>query len=107
MTADARQGLAAFAAQPFDVVLTDLGLPGVSGEEVARTIHHSSPQTPVVMLTGWSCQLNANGQKIEGQGVIPNHLVPLTIADLRASRDRALETAQEVLSTLAATKPRG
>jgi len=66
MTANARQGLAAFAAQPFDVVLTDLGLPGISGEEVARTIHRSSPQTPVVMLTGWSCQLNANGQKIEG-----------------------------------------
>jgi signal transduction histidine kinase len=65
-TADARQGLAAFAAQPFDVVLTDLGLPGISGEEVARTIHCSSPQTPIVMLTGWSCQLNANGQKIEG-----------------------------------------
>src|SRR5262249_37049498 len=65
-TADARQGVAAFAAQPLDVVLTDLGLPGISGEEVARTIHCSSPQTPIVMLTGWSCQLNANGQKIEG-----------------------------------------
>ena len=50
--------------------------------------------------------LLANGQKIEGQGVMPNHVVALTIADLRVSRDRALETAQEVLATLA-HRPRG
>ena len=48
-----------------------------------------------------------NGQKIEGQGVIPNHVVPLTLGDLRLGRDRALETAQEVLSTLVASKPHG
>jgi carboxyl-terminal processing protease len=39
----------------------------------------------------------SNGKRIEGEGVLPNHLVPLTIADLRLTRDRALETAQEVL----------
>lgn len=49
----------------------------------------------------------ANGQKIEGRGVVPNHVVPLTVADLRLGRDRTLETAQEVLSTLVANKPRG
>jgi len=49
----------------------------------------------------------ANGQKIEGHGVTPNHVVALTLADLRAGRDRALEVAQEVLATLVASKPRG
>jgi carboxyl-terminal processing protease len=42
----------------------------------------------------------ANGQRIEGTGVIPNHLVPLTTADLRVGRDRALETAQEILRAI-------
>ena len=42
----------------------------------------------------------SNGQRIEGVGVQPNHLVPLTIADLRVNRDRALETAQEILRHL-------
>ena len=46
----------------------------------------------------------ANGQRIEGTGVIPNHLVPLAAADLRAGRDRALETAQDILRTLAKPK---
>jgi carboxyl-terminal processing protease len=49
----------------------------------------------------------ANGQRIEGQGVMPNHVVPLTVADLRVNRDRALEVAQDVLKTLVAAKPHG
>jgi carboxyl-terminal processing protease len=41
-----------------------------------------------------------NGERIEGMGVIPNHLVPLTLADLRAGRDRTLETAEDILRSL-------
>src|SRR5262249_46287711 len=48
---DAHEGLAAFAEELFDVVLTDLGLPGVSGEELARQLAERSPQVPVVLLT--------------------------------------------------------
>ena len=43
----------------------------------------------------------SNGKRIEGEGVIPNHLVPVTLADLQTSRDRALEEAQAILKTLA------
>jgi carboxyl-terminal processing protease len=49
----------------------------------------------------------ANGQHIEGAGVIPNHPVPASVADLRASRDRALETAQEVLAAMTAKRTGG
>jgi carboxyl-terminal processing protease len=42
----------------------------------------------------------ANGKRIEGVGVIPDHLVPTTIEDLRLNRDRTLEAAQDVLRTL-------
>ena len=37
------------------------------------------------------------GRRIEGAGVMPDRLVPLTQADLQVSRDRALEAAQEML----------
>ena len=37
------------------------------------------------------------GRRIEGAGVMPDKLVPLTQADLQVSRDRALEMAQEIL----------
>ncbi|HET7728724.1 MAG TPA: S41 family peptidase [Usitatibacter sp.] len=41
-----------------------------------------------------------NGKRIEGEGVVPDRLVPVTLADLRVSRDRALEEAQNVLRAL-------
>lgn len=45
----------------------------------------------------------SNGKRIEGEGVIPNHLIPLTLPDLQANRDRALESAQEILRNLPPT----
>jgi carboxyl-terminal processing protease len=46
----------------------------------------------------------ANGRKIEGVGVLPDRPVPLTLADLRAGRDRALEEAQQILTTKMAAR---
>ena len=46
----------------------------------------------------------SNGKRIEGEGVIPDVPVPATLADLRMSRDRALEEAQAALAQMAAKK---
>jgi carboxyl-terminal processing protease len=40
----------------------------------------------------------SNGRKVEGEGVIPDVVVPPTLADLRYGRDRALEEAQALLA---------
>jgi signal transduction histidine kinase/CheY-like chemotaxis protein len=66
LAADGREGLSVFAEERFDVVLTDLGLPGMSGEEVARSVARQSPETPVILLTGWSGQLRDEGEPLEG-----------------------------------------
>ncbi len=39
--------------EPFDIVITDLGMPYVDGREVAKIIKQGAPETPVVLLTGW------------------------------------------------------
>jgi carboxyl-terminal processing protease len=41
-----------------------------------------------------------NGKRIEGEGVVPDHPVVPTLADLQQNRDRPLEEAQQVLRTL-------
>jgi len=48
---DAESALAAFARQRPDVVLMDIGLPGISGIEAARRIRESHPTVQVMMLT--------------------------------------------------------
>lgn len=45
--------LARASGAPFDLVITDLGMPYVDGRQVAKTLKHESPGTPVIMLTGW------------------------------------------------------
>jgi len=46
---------------PFDVVITDLGMPYVDGRQVAQTIKRESPDTPVIMLTGWGTMMKDDG----------------------------------------------
>jgi PAS domain S-box-containing protein len=47
-----------FEQQPFDVVCTDLGMPGMNGWEVARAVRARAPQTPVILITGWGTALD-------------------------------------------------
>ncbi len=59
-------GLSAFKTDKFDMVLTDLGMPGISGWEVARKIKELSPNTPVAIITGWGLQTNPQAMKQAG-----------------------------------------
>jgi len=47
---------------PFDVVITDLGMPNVDGRTVAAAIKSRAPTTPVILLTGWGHRLRAEGE---------------------------------------------
>ena len=48
-------------SQPYEVVITDLGMPDVDGHHVARTIKAESPNTPVIMMTGWGTIMKEDG----------------------------------------------
>ena len=52
---DAAEALAAFESAPndFDLVLTDLSMPGTSGIEVSRSVLAIRPDIPVLLTTGY------------------------------------------------------
>jgi len=60
-----QSGIDAFRAarnhRPFDVIITDLGMPFLDGRQVARILKTESPGTPVLMLTGWGAFMKADG----------------------------------------------
>jgi CheY-like chemotaxis protein len=67
VAAGGMEGLELFRASlqegdPYEVVITDLGMPDLDGRDVARAIKAESPQTPVIMLTGWGALPKADGQ---------------------------------------------
>ncbi len=47
------EGLAKFRLEPFDVVVTDMGMPEMDGAEVIREVKRSHPGTYVILFTGW------------------------------------------------------
>ena len=50
----AEQALAAFELQPFDVLVTDVSLPEMSGIELARRVIAMSPATWVILSSGYA-----------------------------------------------------
>ncbi len=56
--ADGPSGLALERAGAPDLALIDLGLPGMSGWEVAARLRASRPDLPLVLITGWGDRLN-------------------------------------------------
>jgi len=48
---------AATGSEPYDLLLTDLLMPGMSGDELARALQHQQPDLKVLYLTGYSDQL--------------------------------------------------
>jgi signal transduction histidine kinase/ActR/RegA family two-component response regulator len=55
------------SGQPFDAVMTDLGMPYVDGRGVAAAVKKLSPRTPVILLTGW-------GQRLSTEQSVPDHV---------------------------------
>ena len=51
---DGSEGLSLLAAEPFDLALVDLKLPGISGMEILRQAPDRFPDTPIVIITGYS-----------------------------------------------------
>ena len=67
-TADCgRAGIERIQSDRFDVVITDLGMPDVSGWEVADTAKRIAPGMPVVLMTGWASEIDET--KLAGRRV--------------------------------------
>lgn len=60
-------GLELFNKNGFDLVITDLGMPDVSGWEVSKKVKAQKPHVPVVVITGWGVDPDPN--KITESGV--------------------------------------
>ena len=68
--AEAPDGLEKLKRGGFDLVLTDLSLPDRSGLQVARSVKRLSPQTPVVLITGWGHLLDHDRLRENGVDLI-------------------------------------
>jgi CheY-like chemotaxis protein len=75
----------------FDLLLTDLGLPGMSGEELASEVRRRFPRLPVVIASGYGRSgAQAAGMHAEGLQFISK---PYSSVDLQQALDHAARMA--------------
>lgn len=83
-----RDGVEMAELVEFDLVLSDLGMPDMSGWEVASRIHAIRPGIPVVLVTGWGTTLDQG--EVERSGVSAVVHKPFEIKDLLDTTNRVL-----------------
>lgn len=82
------EGISLLDQHAFDLVLTDLGLPGMTGYEVAEAVKERRPSLSVGLVTGWGATLDEN--KVRSHGVDLVLSKPFRFDQVLAVVDRAL-----------------
>jgi two-component system OmpR family response regulator len=91
--ATGQDGLRTLSESSVDVVVTDVGMPGMGGLEMAKAAKAIAPTVPVVVVTGWAERediANARGKHVDAvllKPVEPDALSQ-TVSDLARGRPR-------------------
>src|SRR4051812_18235007 len=75
-------------ATRIDVVVSDVGLPGLRGDKLAAELRRVRPALPVVLMTGFSTVVKPGAEKALGVAAVLEK--PVTIEDLLAAVRGAL-----------------
>jgi DNA-binding NtrC family response regulator len=86
---DGEQGVLLIKEQAFDLVLSDLALPGLDGIELLKFLRREQPQCPCIIITGYGTITNA--VTAMRQGAYDYFTKPVDATELRLVVARALE----------------
>jgi PAS domain S-box-containing protein len=88
------EALEAFKANPgnFDLVITDMSMPQMTGEELSREVMEINPDIPVIICTGFSEMFNE--KKAEAIGIKAFLMKPLVAEDLAQTVRNVLDEAK-------------
>ncbi len=67
---NAAEALELQRSRPADMVITDLLMPGMGGNELIRRLRHTDPQLPVVVMTGHTTVGDEQGIVAEGASIV-------------------------------------
>ena len=95
---DGREGLALFNSETFQAVFLDLKLPGMKGMQVLSQIKETSPETPVVIITGYA-SIESAVDAIK-RGAFDYMAKPFTPDELRIITKKALESRKMLFENI-------
>jgi len=86
------EALARLREHPFDLVITDQAMPGMTGDELARAAKSLRSGLPVIMVTGFGDMIEEGGMMPDGVDAVlskPLHLGRMREALLHVVRSRS------------------
>lgn len=90
------EALSLFREIEFDGVFTDVGMPGMSGWELAREIRQLNARIPIAVITGWGEAVGSNEQKAAGvDWIIAKPFTADRISELVRELDRTGATTSQ------------
>jgi signal transduction histidine kinase/CheY-like chemotaxis protein len=63
LASSGHEALTIYSSIKFDAVFTDLGMPGMSGWELARAIREQDSRIPIAVITGWGEGVSSDDQE--------------------------------------------
>ena len=90
----AEKAIARLGSQTFDLVLTDISMPGLSGRELLGQVLQYYPLTPVIIISGITDQDHAQG--LIKLGAFDYLLKPFRLEVVEKSVKRALEYREKL-----------
>jgi CheY-like chemotaxis protein len=81
-TTRASQALDIFEARPddFDLIITDMTMPGMTGDQLAAQILHRRPDIPIIICTGFSKRISP--ELVSSLGIRALLMKPVTVLEL-------------------------
>ncbi|HZE63249.1 MAG TPA: response regulator [Pyrinomonadaceae bacterium] len=100
-----REALGLFEVHQFDGVFTDVGMPGMSGWELAHAIRQRNKTIPIAVVTGWGEAVGSDEQKEAGVDWViakPFHAEKISEIAAEISRQRAVSVKRAAMAIVAA-----
>lgn len=94
----AERALSYLETERYDVILTDISMPGLSGLELLGHVRQTQPDTPVIVITGIQDQAHAQG--LLKLGAFHFLLKPFRLEDVEVSVEKAIEFHRQQIKEL-------
>ena len=93
MALSGEEALRLDAERPYDVLIVDLMMPGLSGMDLLKSLKAKNPKARVIMVTGYPTMRNTiQAMQFGAMDFLPKPFLPTTLRNLVA---KALESGDE------------
>jgi len=91
--ADGDEAIEKLKEKEFDLIITDMKMPRVSGEEVVKFAREAYPDAKIIVISGYSSLFSVSNTL--GYGVCAFLSKPFTIKQIRTEVEKSLELGKQ------------